>query len=88
MKGQWGREKADFFLLFMIWFLSREFDIGTESAEASKFAGLGVLFSKTLSPSCLSRRQALGVRLADPHGEAVPAPPLRSGEVPQHSYAY
>ena len=51
----------------------------------SKFGGLGAPFSKAPGPSCLSRRQGLGQRRADPRGSAAPAVLLRSGEAPQHS---
>lgn len=62
------------FSFFMIWFLSKEFDIGAQSAEASKFGGLGALFLEALGPSCLSGRQVLRVWLVNPHGKAIPAP--------------
>lgn len=62
------------FSFFMIWFLSKEFDIGAQSAEASKFGGLGALFLEALGPSCLSGRQVLRVWLVNSHGKAIPAP--------------
>lgn len=79
-KRQWGEQKNRSPSPFMIWFLSKVFDVDAESAKASKFGVWEALSSRALGPSCLSHRQASGVWLAEPHGKAVPAPLLSSGE--------
>ena len=55
---------------------SQSLTLVQDSAEAPSSGALG--------PSCLSCRQGLGQRRADPRGSAVPAVLLRRGEAPQY----